>query len=95
VGFLRRLFGGGGSGPASTADRERDERRSPPTVDEIAAEERAHELELLREEQERLGDLVLRQQRYADRSWVPPKQGGERRADDVDGDASGGSGRSA
>jgi len=92
MGFLRRLLGGG-SDPASADDADRDERPSPPTAAEIDSEERAHELELLREEQARLGDLVLRQQRYADRSWVPPKQGGERRADDVD-DA-GGAGGSA
>jgi len=91
MGLLRRLLGGGSRnepGPDDDAARP-----SPATSDEIAADERAHELELLREEQARLGDLVLRQQRYADRSWVPPKEGGERRADDVD-DA-GGAGGSA
>jgi hypothetical protein len=92
---LRRLFGGG-SGPAAEAG-ETDEgsggskaeagdstppSETPPTPEEVDAEERARELELLRAEQNRLDDLVLRQQRYADRSWVPPSQGGPRRADD-------------
>ena len=99
MGFLRRLLGGGGShdepavdgrttsegadeASAETAARDRPMRA--PTLDEIEAEERARELELLRAEQERLDDLVLRQQRYADRSWVPPAQGGSRRSDDAD-----------
>lgn len=75
---LRRLFGGGS--PAPDGDG-----ASPSTAlsaDEIDAEERARELELLRAEQDRLDELVLRQQRYADRSWVPPSQGGPRRSDD-------------
>jgi hypothetical protein len=90
VGFLRRLLGGGT--PADTSaevdanagDGNR-KLRPAPTTDEIAAEERTRELELLRDEQARLDELVLRQQRYADRSWVPPRQGGERRAEDADG----------
>jgi hypothetical protein len=83
---LRRLLGGGSPSP------ERDEgggaagdpgsSGASPSADEIDAEERARELELLRAEQERLDDLVQRQQRYADRSWVPPSQGGARRSDD-------------
>ncbi len=51
---------------------------------DVDAEERARELELARFEQDRVDDLVRRQQRYADRSWTPPAQGGERRADDGD-----------
>jgi hypothetical protein len=83
---LRRLFGGGKAagepdGASATAEA------APLTADEIDAEERAHELELLRAEQDRLDDLILRQQRYADRSWVPPSQGGPRRSDDEDGSA--------
>ena len=41
-------------------------------------------LELARQEQDRLGELGQRQLRYADYAWQPPRQGGERRADDVD-----------
>jgi len=83
VGFLRRFLGGGReSDPdAATADDDSSETLDP---DE---EERAHELELARFEQARSDDLIRRQQRYADRSWTPPAQGGERRAED--GDASG------
>jgi len=99
MGFLRRLLGGGGSHAEPTADGRttgesageasaetagRDRQTRAPTLDEIEAEERARELELLRGEQERLDELVLRQQRYADRSWVPPAQGGSRRSDDAD-----------
>ena len=87
---LRRLFGG--SSPAPERDEDAgaaidsgspDASSSP---EELDAEERARELELLRAEQERLDDLVLRQQRYADRSWVPPTQGGPRRSDDGEDD---------
>jgi len=81
---LRRLFGGGGGGGAAQSEPNAGAGAVPATDDEIEAEERNHELELLRAEQERLSDLVLRQQRYADRSWVPPAQGGPRRAEDAD-----------
>ena len=74
---LRRLFGGGAADGANGGSE-----AEPATVDEIDAEERARELELLRAEQDRLDELVLRQQRYADRSWTPPSQGGTRRSDD-------------
>jgi hypothetical protein len=82
VGFLRRVFGGGGT------DRD-DDATGPkaPAADDAAAideEERARELELARFDQDRLDDLVRRQQRFADRKWTPPAQGGERRADDGD-----------
>jgi hypothetical protein len=85
MGVLRRLFGSGGG--AADGDGEapvRDSQGDPtsPTADEVDSEERARELELLRDEQARLDELVLRQQRYADRSWVPPSQGGTRRSDD-------------
>lgn len=72
--FLRRLLG----------------RDAPPEsdapVDDAAldAEEREHELDILRAEQERLDELAQRQLRYADYAWQPPAQGGERRADDRD-----------
>ena len=83
---LRRLFGG--SSPSPERDEGGEAAGDPgpsgawASPEEIDAEERARELELLRADQERLDDLVLRQQRYADRSWVPPTQGGPRRSDD-------------
>ncbi|HEY3163749.1 MAG TPA: hypothetical protein VGJ71_05280 [Candidatus Limnocylindrales bacterium] len=78
MGFLRRLLGGGSDtesskGPAEPFD--------PAALD---AEERARELELARFDQDRIGDLVRRQQRYANRSWTPPAQGGEIRAGEGD-----------
>ena len=84
MGFLRRLLGGGRddsgtdglptepSGPAGAAD-------GGASADEL---ERAHELELARFEQARTTDLMRRQQRYEDRSWTPPAQGGPERSDD-------------
>jgi hypothetical protein len=85
VGFLRRLLGGvrEGDAPADEAGESdnADEASEPVDVD---AEERARELELARFEQDRVDDLVRRQKRYADRSWTPPAQGGERRSDDGD-----------
>lgn len=76
--FLRRLLGGD-NGAASTNG-------TAPAVDPVdAAEaERRHELDLARAESERLDELRLRQLKYADKAWTPPKQGGERRADDED-----------
>ena len=75
MGFLRRLLGGG-----------QTRQPAPPEVDSTAidAEEQQHELDVLRGEQERLDDLAQRQLRYADYAWQPPRQGGERRADDGD-----------
>ena len=70
---------------------------SPATADvshvdpaELDADEREHELDLLRGEQERLDELTQRQLRYATYAWQPPAQGGERRADDGDEPASSG-----
>ena len=76
MGFLRRLFGSGPPAKAPLAD----------PVDKTAgdADERQHELDMLRNEQERLDDLAQRQLRYARYAWQPPRQGGERRADDLD-----------
>ena len=73
---LRRLLGGGDrpASPESTA--------SDPAS--IAADESEYELDLLRGEQERLDELAQRQLRYADYVWEPPRQGGERRAEDGD-----------
>jgi hypothetical protein len=79
MGFLRRFLGGDRAPDVDGADR--DGASEPSDPDE---EERAHELELARFEQARSDDLIRRQQRYADRSWTPPAQGGERRAEDSD-----------
>jgi hypothetical protein len=72
---IRRLFGGGGR-PANGDE-------PPPDATAIAADEREYELDLLRSEQERLDELAQRQLRYADYAWEPPRQGGDRRADDT------------
>ncbi len=74
---LRRLFRGGGDRSAPPKSTETDPAR-------IAADESAYELDLLRGEQERLDELAQRQLRYADYAWEPPRQGGERRAEDGD-----------
>ena len=76
--FLRRLLRG------SAADEPAAEPTSDPS--EVEAAEKAHELEVLRGEQERLDELSQRQLRYARYAWQPPAQGGDRRADDPDGD---------
>jgi hypothetical protein len=76
VGFLRRLLGrepGSDAGETAVFDAASAE-----------AEEREHELEVLRGEQDRLDELAQRQLRYAEYAWQPPAQGGERRADDQD-----------
>jgi hypothetical protein len=51
------------------------------------SDERERERLVVREEHERLDELARRQLRYADYAWQPPAQGGERRADDAEGDA--------
>jgi hypothetical protein len=77
MGFLKRLFGGGEPpDPATDA--------TPATAQELDEEERRYERELAAFEQARTDELRQRQQRYADRAWTPPAQGGERRADDRD-----------
>ena len=99
--FIRRWLGGSGEGgesgrssagggPGGSSERERPGNESEPAPDEADADERAHELELLRAEQSRLDELRQRQLRYADRAWAPPAQGGERRADDGDRQSAGG-----
>jgi hypothetical protein len=82
VGFLRRLIGADSKSADAPASSEPPGDPAAASPEEIDAEERARELELLRAEQDRLDELVLRQQRYADRSWTPPSQGGTRRSDD-------------
>lgn len=82
MGFLRRLLGGRESPPESPA----------PDPEAIEHDERARDLELLREEQARVDELAQRQLRYADYAWQPPAQGGERRADDADADRTAGDG---
>ena len=83
MGFLRRIFGGSHDGghDASAGD---DRNAQPVDPD---ADERQHELDVLRTEEARLSDLTRRQLKYADYSWQPPDQGSERRADDVEGSA--------
>ena len=83
MGFLRRIFGGGrGTGeddPAIGLDDDGEGGSLEPDADE-----RKHELDVLRSEAERLDDLGHRQLKYAEYAWRPPGQGGERRADDGD-----------
>ena len=76
--FLRRLLGGEPKEPETPA----------PTSADLVAEEQERERELLRADAARLDDdLIQRQMRYADRSWTPPAQGSDRRADDTDAEA--------
>jgi hypothetical protein len=82
VSFLRRILGGGGRTEPDGAAA--DDATAAPTASDLEADERAHELDVLRAEQDRLDDLRRRQLRYADRAWTPPAQGGERRAEDSD-----------
>ena len=86
MGFLRRLIGGDSRSadapPSGEPAGEPAGDAAAASSEEIDVDERARELELLRDEQDRLDELVLRQQRYADRSWTPPSQGGTRRSDD-------------
>jgi hypothetical protein len=76
--FLRRLLGGEPREPAAAAASPAD----------LVAEEQARDRELLRADAARLDDdLIQRQMRYADRSWTPPAQGSDRRADDPEAEA--------
>ena len=79
MGFLRRLLDGGEGAKAQ-------EKRPPDPAEraQLDAEERARDLELLRDEQARMTELTRRQLRYADHAWRPPDQGGERRSGDED-----------
>jgi hypothetical protein len=81
MGFLRRLLGGDRE-PAPTGE-DRDGDAPPPGEPAAGDDETARHRDLLRAEAERLDhDLLQRQLRYADRSWTPPRQGGDRRAGD-------------
>jgi hypothetical protein len=80
MGFLRRLLGG--NDKADDGEVAQESASIDPA--ELDAAERERELELLRGEQARLGELTQRQLRYAEYAWQPPAQGGERRADDED-----------
>ena len=83
MGFLRRLLGGRETlSDVSEADDAAPS--APASSAELDAEERAHELEMLRAEQARLDELTQRQLRYEKYAWQPPAQGGERRAEDND-----------
>ena len=97
MGFLRRLFGGGGeddgtgaadaggTGAADVGGTGAADRGAAPDTDlSVDEAERAHQLELARLEAARLDELQQRQLRFADYAWTPPAQGGERRADDED-----------
>jgi type IV secretory pathway VirB10-like protein len=78
MGFLKRLFGG-------NSEAQGDVPAAPPAAPaDVEADEKAHELDLARSEQDRLSDLQQRQLKYADYAWQPPTQGGTRRADDED-----------
>ena len=81
MGFLRRLLGGERSGAGNTPEAGTT---VPVDAQDLDAAEKAYELDLLREDQARMSDLVQRQLRYAEYAWTPPTQGGERRADDAD-----------
>ena len=76
MGFLRRILGGGGTEAADAPLPD------PTDQAQLDAEERARDLELLRDEQARMTELTRRQVRYADHAWRPPDQGGERRSGD-------------
>jgi hypothetical protein len=75
MGFLKRIFGGGSESDGAAIS-------APDELVDVDAAERAYELELARAEQDRMDDLARRQLRYAEYAWEPPKQGGEKRADD-------------
>jgi hypothetical protein len=81
--FLRRLFDRKDPDPPADDDLVDDD--AAPAPADLDSAERAHELEVLKGEQERLSELQQRQLRYADHAWEPPAQGGDRRADDEDG----------
>jgi len=75
MGFLRRLLGGSEPDGAQAGPA-----RTGPSAGEPDEDERRYEFELMAAEAARLDDFLRRQERYADRSWVPPAQGTGRRA---------------
>jgi hypothetical protein len=85
MGFLARLRGSGGSRSQDAASTEAasGENARAAADDRLPDDELERERALLRAEAERLDDaLIQRQIRYADRSWTPPRQGGDARAGD-------------
>ena len=71
MGFLKRWFGA-----AEPSERDPDIEESPATsAADLDEEERRYQAELMAGEAARLDDFLRRQERYADRSWVPPAQG--------------------
>ena len=83
MGFLRRIFGGGRTNGDDEARTSVDDDGEAGWVD-VDADERQHELDVLRAEAERMDELTQRQLKYAEYAWQPPDQGGERRADEQD-----------
>jgi hypothetical protein len=88
VTFLRRLLGSDDDRgkPSRGAEAGAPRTRWPRgRDDQLPDDEVERERALLRAEAERLdNELIQRQMRYADRSWTPPAEGGERRAEDED-----------
>jgi hypothetical protein len=84
MGILRRLSARLRGPTSSDAPGSADESASRESPADLELSERAYELDLLREEQERLDELGQRQLRYADYAWQPPAQGGPARSDDAD-----------
>jgi hypothetical protein len=82
MGFLSRLRGTR-SRDAASSEPTSDEHTRAGADDRLPDDELERERALLRAEAERLDDdLIQRQIRYADRSWTPPRQGGDVRAGD-------------
>jgi hypothetical protein len=93
--FLRRRLRGGAASTeeptvpdaedaATASDAQADPQEAKADPVDPDAQERAYELDLIRQDQDRLDELQQRQLRYAKYAWEPPAQGGERRADDED-----------
>jgi 50S ribosomal subunit-associated GTPase HflX len=78
--FLRRLVRGAPAMDPGTGTRDVE---GPVGANHVGDDEVERDRRLLREEAERLdNELIQRQMRYAERSWVPPAQGGDRRSGD-------------
>lgn len=84
--MLRRILGAGGTDRTGPGEPPGEPQASgaPETSAGLDALERDRDLELMREDQERLDELQQRQLRYASYAWEPPRQGGELRAEDND-----------